>query len=61
MADYSDHMDDVLAWGMVDRYNWLQYFDPAKREDGLEVRGCPYDSAYTAKPLRDALAEALAR
>ncbi len=56
MFDYADHLDDVLAWGMVDAYNWLQYFDPAARTDGLEVRGTPYDSSYAAKPMRETLA-----
>lgn len=59
MLDYGKHLDDVLAWGMVDRFNWLQGFDPAKRADGLEVRGTPYDSTYRAKPLRTALANVL--
>ena len=58
MFDYADHLDDVLAWGMVDTFNWLQDFAPAKREDGLEVRGTPYGSDYRSKPLRDALAAA---
>ena len=60
MLDYDDHLDDILAWGMVDKFNWLQYFDPAKRADGLEVRGTPYSSAYEAKAMRTAIAEALA-
>ncbi|WP_338243492.1 endo-1,4-beta-xylanase [Aurantiacibacter hainanensis] len=59
MLDYDDHLDDVLAWGMVDRFNWLQYFDPAKRDDGLEVRGTPYDSSYRPKLMRTALAQTL--
>lgn len=59
MMDYDDHLDDVLAWGMVDKFNWLQYFDPSKRTDGLEVRGTPYDSSYRAKPMRNVLARAL--
>ena len=59
MMDYSEHLDDVLAWGMVDRFNWLQYFDKAARPDGLEIRGTPYDSDYRPKPMRGALAEAL--
>ena len=58
MLEYEE-LGDILAWGMVDRFNWLQYFDPAKRADGLEVRGTPYDSAYQAKPLRDAIADTL--
>ena len=56
MLDYAPHLDDILAWGMVDRFNWLQGFGQAKRADGLEVRGTPYDSTYRAKPLRTALA-----
>lgn len=61
MMDYDAHLDDVLVWGMVDRFNWLQNFDSAKRTDGQEVRGSPYDSNYRVKPMRDALAIALNR
>ena len=61
MSDYSEHLDDVLVWGMVDRYNWLQSFDPAKRNDRLEIRGCPYGSDYAPKPLREVLAQTLSR
>ena len=60
MLDYNDHLDDILAWGMVDKFNWLNGFAPAKRADGLEVRGAPYDDAYRAKPLRAAIADAFA-
>ena len=60
MLDYSEHLDDVLAWGMVDRFNWLQGFEPAKRADGMEVRGTPYDDSYRPKPLRDAIAASFA-
>ena len=60
MMEYDAHLDDVLAWGMVDKFNWLQYFDPAERDDGLEVRGTPYSSDYEPKPLRAALARSLA-
>lgn len=60
MLDYDAQLDDILAWGMVDRFNWLQGFDPSKRADGLEVRGTPYDSQYRAKPLRSALANVMA-
>lgn len=61
MLEYDRHLDDILAWGMVDKFNWLQFFDPAKRDDGLEVRGTPYSSDYEAKPMRTAIAEALAQ
>jgi endo-1,4-beta-xylanase len=51
-------MGDVLAWGMVDSYSWLQGFAP--RTDGFPKRACPYDSAFRAKPIRDAIAAAFA-
>jgi endo-1,4-beta-xylanase len=57
MLDY-DALGDVLAWGMVDQFSWLQGFAP--RDDKLEVRGTPYDDAYRPKPLRAALAGAFA-
>ena len=57
MLEY-DQLGDVLAWGMVDRFNWLQGFAP--RDDGLEVRGTPYASDYRPKPLRDAIARSFA-
>ena len=60
MLEYGEHLDDILAWGMVDRFNWLQDFAPARRADGLEVRGAPYDDGYHAKPLRTAIADSLA-
>jgi endo-1,4-beta-xylanase len=53
-----DGLGDVLAWGMVDRLNWLQGFAP--RADKLEVRGSPYGDDYRPKPLRGALARAFA-
>ncbi len=49
-------LGDIMAWGKVDRYNWLQNFAP--RQDGLAVRGCPYGSDHKAKPLRTAIATA---
>jgi endo-1,4-beta-xylanase len=57
MLDY-EQLGDILAWGMVDRFSWLQGFAP--RDDGLEVRCCPYDSSYRPKPLREAIAASLA-
>jgi len=57
MLDY-DALGDILAWGMVDKFNWLQGFAP--RDDKLEVRGTPYGDDYRPKPLRQALAQAFA-
>lgn len=51
-------LTDVLAWGMVDRYSWLEGFDP--RADKAPKRGTPYDTNFMAKPLRDAIAAAFA-
>src|SRR3546814_4627251 len=53
-----EQLGDILAWGMVDKYSWLQGFAP--RDDGREVRACPYDDAYAAKPMRAAIAASLA-
>ena len=60
--DYLDLMfsypqvKQVLAWGMVDHYSWLQ--DRTKRADGLPARPTPYDSEYRPKLLRQAIADA---
>lgn len=55
MLDYRQ-TKEVLAWGMVDTYSWLQNFTP--RKDGLLKRATPYDEAYRPKPMREALAAA---
>ena len=47
---------DILAWGMVDRYSWLEGFDP--RADKTHKRGTPYDQNFRPKPLREAIAAA---
>ena len=41
-------LGDILAWGMSDRYSWLQQRTP--RADGLPKRPCPYDADFRAKP-----------
>lgn len=48
---------EVLAWGMVDKYSWLQ--NQWLRQDKLEKRPTLYDDAYRPKPLRAAVAAAL--
>jgi endo-1,4-beta-xylanase len=50
-------LGDILAWGMCDRYSWLQRNTP--RADGLPKRPCPYDADFRPKRLRDAIAAAL--
>ena len=49
-------VEELLVWGMVDKYSWLQDFLP--REDDVEKRPTPYDSNYRPKPMRDAIADA---
>lgn len=51
---------DFLLWGMADHVSWLQTWDEAPRKDKLPMRPCPYDAELRAKPLRQAIAGALA-
>lgn len=48
---------EVLAWGMIDKYSWLQ--GQWLREDKLPKRPTLYDDDYKPKPLREAVAAAL--
>ncbi|MBB4840188.1 endo-1,4-beta-xylanase [Sphingomonas kyeonggiensis] len=54
---------DVLAWGMCDRFTWLNGFKP--RKDKTLQRATPYNDQYQSKALhgviRDAFAGAAAR
>lgn len=54
---------DVLAWGMTDRFTWLNGFTP--RKDKTLQRATPYNAEYQPKALygviRDAFAGAAAR
>jgi endo-1,4-beta-xylanase len=47
---------DVLSWGLVDRYNWIEGFEP--RGDGAPRRPSLYDRDFHAKPMREAVAAA---
>lgn len=49
-------LGDLLAWGMVDRYSWLNGFDP--RADKTPKRGTPYDVNFRPKLLHQAMAGA---
>jgi len=51
-------LNDLLCWGLTDRYSWLRSFEP--RPDGQATRGLPYDADFRAKPLYVALRDALA-
>ncbi|WP_164468188.1 endo-1,4-beta-xylanase [Caulobacter vibrioides] len=48
---------EILAWGLVDKYSWLQGRWP--RQDGQPKRPTLYDDNYQPKPLREAVAAAL--
>jgi endo-1,4-beta-xylanase len=52
-------LSDVLVWGMADHISWLQHWDEAPRTDGQPMRPCPFDGQLRAKPLRDAIADAM--
>jgi endo-1,4-beta-xylanase len=44
----------LMAWGLVDKYSWLQNNSP--RPDGLAKRCSPYDDDYKPVALWDAIA-----
>jgi endo-1,4-beta-xylanase len=46
----------VMAWGLVDKYSWLQ--GTTARKDGLPKRPLPYDDNFQPTPLRGAMAAA---
>jgi endo-1,4-beta-xylanase len=48
----------IMAWGLVDKYSWLQHTSP--RPDGLPKRPLPYDDEFQPKPLRQAIVDAIA-
>jgi endo-1,4-beta-xylanase len=50
-------VQDILAWGVADRFSWLNHRTP--RPDGLPRRPCPYDVDFHPKPMREAIAAAL--
>ena len=58
MLSYPE-LGDMLCWGMVDRYSWLNGFDP--RRDHTIKRGTPYDVNFRPKPLRSAIGAAFSK
>jgi endo-1,4-beta-xylanase len=50
---------DFLLWGMSDNISWLQTWDEAPRTDKLPMRPTPFDAQLRAKPLRQAIADAM--
>jgi endo-1,4-beta-xylanase len=49
---------DILCWGLSDAHSWIEGFEP--RPDGVKRRPTPYDVALHPKPMRAAIAAALA-
>jgi len=56
MLDYPQ-VKDIVAWGLADRYSWLQNWWP--RKDGVRKRPTLYDENLRPKPLRQAVARSL--
>jgi endo-1,4-beta-xylanase len=53
------NLDYMMAWGMVDRYSWLQVKEFAgRRPDGMPMRPSLFDDNYQPKPMRQAIAAA---
>ena len=50
-------LDEVLVWGMCDKYSWLQDFGEP-RADGTLLRPTPYDVDFDPKPLRQTYIDA---
>jgi endo-1,4-beta-xylanase len=58
MLDYPQ-LNEILYWGMCDKYSWLQGFSP--RQDKLPVRCCPYDEAFRPKVMHGEMARLLSK
>jgi endo-1,4-beta-xylanase len=58
MLSYRE-LTQVLCWGLVDSFSWLQGFSP--RGDTLPQRPNPFDDAFRPKPLYTAMMTAFDR
>jgi endo-1,4-beta-xylanase len=50
---------DTLVWGLADNISWLQTWYEAPRKDKLPMRPTPFDGELKAKPMRQAIADAI--
>ncbi|KQV40060.1 endo-1,4-beta-xylanase [Massilia sp. Root335] len=50
---------DILVWGLADNVSWLQTWDEAPRKDKLPMRPTPFDDHLKAKPMRQAIIDAI--
>jgi endo-1,4-beta-xylanase len=59
-------VDSILTWGLADHLSWLNSDWAARntpqrmRSDGLPQRPLPFDAAFKVKPMRSAIAAAIA-
>ncbi|MFS2080710.1 endo-1,4-beta-xylanase [Telluria sp. Tellsp131] len=50
---------DILVWGLADNISWLQTWDEAPRRDKLPMRPTPFDAQLKAKPMKQAIIDAI--
>ena len=50
---------DILVWGLADNISWLQTWDEAPRKDKLPMRPTPFDAQLKAKPMKQAIIDAI--
>jgi len=50
---------DILVWGLADNISWLQTWDEAPRTDKLPMRPTPFDAQLKAKPMKQAILDAI--
>jgi endo-1,4-beta-xylanase len=50
---------DILVWGRADNISWLQTWDEAPRKDKLPMRPTPFDAQLKAKPMKQAIIDAI--
>jgi endo-1,4-beta-xylanase len=50
---------DILVWGLADNISWLQTWDEAPRKDKLPMRPTPFDGQLKAKPMKQAIIDAI--
>jgi endo-1,4-beta-xylanase len=50
---------DILVWGLADNVSWLQTWDEAPRKDKLPMRPTPFDAQLKAKPMKQAIIDAI--
>ena len=44
-------VDTVLTWGLSTKYSWLDYDSWARRKDGAETTGVPFNADLKPTPM----------